>query len=101
MCNDFLKTSYPTAEASFLLEVEFYHSPMVVPFYLSISGKKPFKFFGFSSGKDSFIEIVKDTWCLHVNGNVNYQIQKKLKILKYKFKQAFSAKPYPSIPGLC
>ena len=76
MCNDLWENSYPSAKVSFLPEGDYDHSPII-------------KFFNFWAGKDSFIYIVKETCQTPVPGVISYQIQQKLKLLKYKFKQHY------------
>ena len=82
-----------SADASFLPEGVYDHSPIVIHFYPQIYGKKPFKIFNFWAGKDSFIDMVKETWKTYVPGVTSYQIQQKLKLLKYQFKQQFQHTP--------
>ena len=61
LCNSLWDATYSNAEATFLPKGQFNHSPLLVKFFIQPLGKKPFRFYNFWTGKDSFKDCV---WCL-------------------------------------
>ncbi|KAM6543410.1 hypothetical protein CsatB_007857 [Cannabis sativa] len=77
-----------TAEAIFLTEGLFDHTPVVVSIHPAMeSGRKPFKYFRMWSSHPNFQQIILAVWNQHVQGIKMYQVVTKLKALKSSFKE--------------
>ncbi|XP_021859332.2 uncharacterized protein [Spinacia oleracea] len=87
MSNASLIDLFPTAEANFLPEGEFDHSPMLLSFYKNDKLKRPFRFFNMWAHADNFLDIVQTNWEKPVYGYTMYKILQKLKWLKTDLKQ--------------
>uniref|UniRef100_A0A803QPV1 Reverse transcriptase domain-containing protein n=1 Tax=Cannabis sativa TaxID=3483 RepID=A0A803QPV1_CANSA len=86
---------YSNAEALFLNQGVFDHSPGVLNFHSEVSnGKKPFKYFRMWSSYPTYTEKIKDVWAQPINGTKMYQVVTRLKamkgVLKEINKQGFS-----------
>lgn len=87
--NEYWEDSFPMAMVNFLAEGEFDHTPMIVSFSEIPLAKKSFRFFNSWALKDGFIESVRETWSIEIDGCVSYKISQKLRLLKSKLKQLY------------
>lgn len=79
---------FPTAEAYFMPEGLFDHSPMLVTVYPEISrGKLPFKYFTIWSKAPGFLERVQECWQTQVEGTKMFQVVRRLKLVKEELKK--------------
>uniref|UniRef100_A0A803PTY7 Reverse transcriptase domain-containing protein n=1 Tax=Cannabis sativa TaxID=3483 RepID=A0A803PTY7_CANSA len=79
---------YPNAEAIFVNEGAFDHSPSMLSLYPNWrSGKKPFKYFRMWSSHPMYSTKVKEEWNKETRGTKMYQLICKLKALKPVFKE--------------
>ncbi|KAM6580946.1 uncharacterized protein LOC115695256 [Cannabis sativa] len=79
---------FPGAEAIFMNEGMFDHSPTLLTFHqLSQMGKKPFRYFRMWSSHPDYAQQVNRVWKQVVHGTLMYQIVAKLKALKPVLKQ--------------
>uniref|UniRef100_A0A803PRU1 Reverse transcriptase domain-containing protein n=1 Tax=Cannabis sativa TaxID=3483 RepID=A0A803PRU1_CANSA len=79
---------FPGAEAIFMNEGMFDHSPALLTFHqLSQMGKKPFRYFRMWSSHPDYAQQVNRVWKQVVHGTLMYQIVAKLKALKPVLKQ--------------
>uniref|UniRef100_A0A803PQY4 Reverse transcriptase domain-containing protein n=1 Tax=Cannabis sativa TaxID=3483 RepID=A0A803PQY4_CANSA len=83
MANPSWLNMYPIAEALFLQEGLFDHTPVILTVYPSLpSGRKPFKYFRMWLSSPHYQKQVADSWKGSVVGTKMYQIVTKLKRLK-------------------
>ncbi|XP_062109857.1 uncharacterized protein LOC133821725 [Humulus lupulus] len=81
-------SSYPTAEAVFLPEGDFDHSPILLSVFQEVAGgKKPFRYFDMWSTAPSYRERVINSWSQMVYGTPMFTVVQKLKCLKFIFKE--------------
>ncbi|XP_056691888.1 uncharacterized protein [Spinacia oleracea] len=74
---------YPSAEACFLPEGHFDHSPSLLTVYPRVNGgRKPFKYFTMWKTSPSFNTIVTDAWNTPINGSKMFCVVSKLKKVK-------------------
>ena len=67
----------------FLPEGQFDHSPAVIMVHPNLEiGKHPFKYFKMWSNAPSFLEIVRDSWNVDVQGTLMFKVVQKLKNTK-------------------
>lgn len=85
LCTD----AFPTAEAFFLPEEQFDHSPVLVKFFHNTPGKRPFRFCNHWATQEGFLDIVQECWRTQISGYTNFQISQKLHKLKNILKAAF------------
>ncbi|XP_060974657.1 uncharacterized protein LOC115696494 [Cannabis sativa] len=79
---------YPNAEAVFMVEGLFDHTPVIVSIYPEIRrGKSPFKYFRMWSSHPQFSEIVTRIWKSSVAGAKMFQLVYKLRMLKAELKE--------------
>ncbi|XP_056691817.1 uncharacterized protein [Spinacia oleracea] len=78
---------FPTAEANYLPEGEFDHSPMLLCFHKNVNLKRPFRFFNMWANAENFIDVVQTNWEKPVFGCTMYRILQRLKWLKVDLKQ--------------
>ncbi|XP_062075481.1 uncharacterized protein LOC133779544 [Humulus lupulus] len=79
---------FNNAEAVFLPEGIFDHTPVILAVYPEIlSGKKPFKYFRMWSSHPKYSESVEAVWKRAIPGTKMYQVVTKLKALKEVLKE--------------
>lgn len=93
LCNDQCDDMFDNAEASFLPEGCFDHSPILIQFYKQVRVSKPFKFCNYWATNDLFLEVVENVWKCQIQGCVSFQIQQKLRNLKPQLKKYFLRTP--------
>lgn len=76
---------FPHCTASFLPFGLSDHSPCIVTFCPSSTGKTPWRFFNMWAGHDEFLSIVDHNWNSIITGNSKFQLRAKLKLLKSIF----------------
>ena len=87
LCNEVWLSCFPLSEATFLAPGSSDHSPMFIRTGIEIYRRKvTFCFFKMWAENPDFEEIVRDTWSLQVAGSFQYQIAKKLKLIKERLK---------------
>ncbi|CAO2836219.1 unnamed protein product [Amaranthus hypochondriacus] len=91
--NNLWDDKFPNAQSIFLPEGQFDHSPILVQFFNTPTGMKPFKFCNFWSQKPDFLVVVRKRWDMQVTCCLSFQITQKLKILKHDLKQAYHTEP--------
>lgn len=75
-------------ETNFLLPGIFDHSPSITTVGKIPEGKpKPFKFFDMWIEHPTFLDVVKDSWTIFVDGNPLFQVVQKLKATKARLKE--------------
>uniref|UniRef100_A0A803PDG0 Reverse transcriptase domain-containing protein n=1 Tax=Cannabis sativa TaxID=3483 RepID=A0A803PDG0_CANSA len=88
MANQRWLATFLNAEAMFLNEGLFDHTPALLTVYpTTSSSRKPFKYFRMWSSYPSFKQSVEDVWKVNVPGTNMFQVVTKLKALKKVFKQ--------------
>ncbi|XP_062085993.1 uncharacterized protein LOC133792101 [Humulus lupulus] len=88
MANQAWMDRFTNAEAIFLNEGIFDHTPTVLTVHSDIpSGKKPFKYFWMWSSHPQYHQEVSRVWNQMVKGTKMYQVVSKLKDLKPIFKE--------------
>uniref|UniRef100_A0A803Q7S4 DUF4283 domain-containing protein n=1 Tax=Cannabis sativa TaxID=3483 RepID=A0A803Q7S4_CANSA len=79
---------YEYAEAVFLNEGIFDHSPGILTLYLGIvRGKKPFKYFRMWKSHPKYELALNEIWKSEIRGSKMYQVVSKMKQLKVKLKE--------------
>uniref|UniRef100_A0A803PYV2 Uncharacterized protein n=1 Tax=Cannabis sativa TaxID=3483 RepID=A0A803PYV2_CANSA len=79
---------YEFAEAVFLNEGLFDHSPAILSLHPQVVGeKKPFKYFRMWKSHPKYDSMLKDIWCLEISGNQMYQVVCKLKLFKERLRK--------------
>ncbi|KAM6551594.1 hypothetical protein CsatB_001402 [Cannabis sativa] len=80
--------NYPSAEALFLNEGTFDHTPCISSLYPKWKcGKKPFKYFRMWKSHPEYDKRVEMTWRKVIHGTLMYQVVSKLKALKPVLKE--------------
>lgn len=87
--NHLWEEAYPNVEVTYLPEGMFDHTPMLVCFLNSIKAKKPFKFYNHWGKQEDFLEMVNNIWKIEINGYKNFQILKKMQMLKPVLKNKY------------
>ncbi|XP_060965421.1 uncharacterized protein LOC133034368 [Cannabis sativa] len=88
MANQRWLDAYPNAEALFLKEGIYDHSPGILSLFPKWKcGKKPFKYFRMWKSHPEYDGRVNAVWKQEINGTSMYQIVQKLKILKNVFRE--------------
>ncbi|KAM6542833.1 hypothetical protein CsatB_007280 [Cannabis sativa] len=83
MANQAWLDQYQKAEANFLSEGTFDHSPCVLSLYpRRVEGRRPFRYFKMWSNYLNFSNKVQEVWNNRVYGTKMYQVISKLKALK-------------------
>ncbi|XP_057250672.1 uncharacterized protein LOC130591389 [Beta vulgaris subsp. vulgaris] len=79
---------YPTAVTHFLPEGQFDHSPVVITVYPNLEiGRHPFKYYKMWSNAPNFLDIVRSSWSIMVQGTLMFQVVQKLKNTKLALKK--------------
>ncbi|XP_062074858.1 uncharacterized protein LOC133778853 [Humulus lupulus] len=79
---------FPEAEAVFVNEGLFDHTPAVFTVYANVPcGRKPFKYFNMWSTHPDYCKKVEEIWQQHFTGTKMYRLITKLKALKSVFKE--------------
>ncbi|XP_062114807.1 uncharacterized protein LOC133827202 [Humulus lupulus] len=87
MANQRWINRFPNAEAVFLTEGSFDHSPAMLSVYPEVQlGKKPFRFFRMWQNLDGFQQCL-NSWKIPILGTPMYQLVSKLKRLKCELKE--------------
>ncbi|GJW00158.1 RNA-directed DNA polymerase, eukaryota, reverse transcriptase zinc-binding domain protein [Tanacetum coccineum] len=87
MRNEAFVGEYPLAHAIFLPYLFSDHCPMILVMLNTIQERKrSFRFSNFVSGKDEFLEIVRENWNTTHNGCQMFKVTRKLKALKKPLK---------------
>ena len=89
LCNELWDDCYPRAEALFLPERTFNHSPMVISFFPFVKRPFRFQFCNLWAHRKSFLGVVEKQWSCVVEGTLSFQIQSKLNALKRLLKAEF------------
>ncbi|KAL2933718.1 Protein HIR2 [Bienertia sinuspersici] len=79
MCNPAWCTHFPSAEAIFMPENSFDHTPIMIKVFPSPKGKKPFKFYNYWSQMPDFHQTVQQVWSQEIRGCAMSQVMEKLK----------------------
>uniref|UniRef100_A0A803QAN8 Reverse transcriptase domain-containing protein n=1 Tax=Cannabis sativa TaxID=3483 RepID=A0A803QAN8_CANSA len=88
MANQRWLDAYPNAEALFLKEGIYDHSPGILSLFPKWKcGKKPFKYFRMWKSHPEYDGRVTAVWKQQINGTSMYQIVQRLKILKNVFQE--------------
>lgn len=96
--NDAWMSSFPNFVAYFHNEILFDHTPVVlVTSHCNTGRVKPFRYFNMWSMTEGFMERVKETWRMHVQGVPMFQIVTKLRSLK-KFLKSLNKDGFGDIP---
>ena len=77
MANHQWEEAFPNVEATFHLERDFDHTPMVVYFFNPIKTRNPFKFYNHWGKQEEFMPTVKSILSNNISGHLNFQILKK------------------------
>uniref|UniRef100_A0A803PLM8 Uncharacterized protein n=1 Tax=Cannabis sativa TaxID=3483 RepID=A0A803PLM8_CANSA len=78
---------YVLAEALFLPEGEFDHTPVILSVYPEMkNGKSPFRYFHMWLKAPRFLDKVEEVWRLNIKGSKMYGVVSKLKMLKMVLK---------------
>ncbi|XP_056691341.1 uncharacterized protein [Spinacia oleracea] len=77
---------FDTAEANFMPEGHYDHSPMLLNCYQRAPQKRPFRFFNMWTTSPRFNTIVEENWKKYVYGCPMYRVMQKLKWIKMDLK---------------
>lgn len=79
---------FPCSETNFLLSGISDHAPSITTVGRTLGGKpKPFKFFDMWIEHPTFLDVVKDSWMIYVDGNPLFQVVQKLKATEARLKE--------------
>ncbi|KAM6566544.1 hypothetical protein CsatA_025672 [Cannabis sativa] len=88
MANQTWINKYESAEAVFLNEGIFDHTPSLLTLYPNvISGKKPFKYFKMWKSHPRYESDLREIWRQSVNGSKMFQVVTKMKQFKVRLKE--------------
>lgn len=80
MGNENWTDKFPTAEAMFINEGIFFHTPVLIRVHEGITNiKTPLKYFRMWSMVEDFKEKVERLWSVNINGCAMFKIVEKLK----------------------
>ncbi|GLT50971.1 hypothetical protein SLA2020_244230 [Shorea laevis] len=88
MANSTWVSAFPNTSVVFLNPQSSDHSPSLVTVDVLLNDKpRPFRFYNAWSKDENFLDLVRETWSLDIQGCPMFVVVQKLKLVKQKLKQ--------------